>query len=1740
MKNKHLILIVLLLTVVPQVAFSDMSDYCSAPPYVTRTIAPNIMILMDNSEDMMGPAYTDEEYSPNATKDNYFGYFEPTGCYSESSNTFNEVLNVSATPNRSYNAGESCPVTAPYRGNLLNWATMSKFDVLQKVLIGGNSASKQGNAHTLVSISGSDWPTKYEDATVVGTDADGEDIHNGCVFKISNGNLTMTEEVPNSCHLLDSPLTQDDIFARQAVPDTVPQAIKAVDGFRRADFSFVDSLRDFSDGASDIFSSFVNYWNEQELVTSAWAAASCTDIQAGVLNGTMGDRFDLVLTLPQNLPNKTATWTVTTMPAWLSGPTYAVYNNKLNDGIATWSGTPTSAGNHAFEVSVTSDGCTGTSTISANISIEAESLKINHTSPLPAGSVGEAYSLELHGQGGTGALSWSAAGLPDGLSIGTFTSGTVTNYYIMGTPTTVGTSTVTLTVTDSATTPVSLSKNFELSILEGLAITTVELPTGQEGAAYTPTMSASGGNLSSATWTITSGSLPSGISMDTGGVFSGTLAAGTGADNPTNYPVTIQVADANGDSVDKSFTISIVPNQGHVVINSGATLPATYKGDSYSEQIDATGGLYFVLGQDGGAYDAYAGGYMWWVDAATPLPDWMSLDTTTGILSGTPDNNTDTTYTFVIHVMAGGHHEEAKTFSITSYKKAPTAVNRSKSFTVKVELIEEPLTDLNGNDAWDLGETYTDSNGNGKWDGKHGVFHKFWDATDPRARWGMTKTKEQGGSTEANVNTCIPVNNASTFFTNIQNATSVDTAPLADALYGAINYYGFNAPYGTGFSGCTNSDPIDNVPCRKNFVLMITSGDDLTGTSFADDIDSNCTKDATLGDAADLVQNACYGYRNDLRSDSTGTQNVYTYIVNTMGTDTGGGLEATALAGGGGFYQASNGSDIEDQLTKAIEDILAQAASGTAVSVLTTSSRGIGSMMQAYFLPIRPEGAREVRWTGYVQNLWIDPDDNLREDTASPYQLKIADDKVLKLYFDEATNETKAALFTESQLEACADPAIKNFDEVSYTWEGGLKLATRKPSERTLFTAKKVLHTSGTTTITTTEQDFTSKNTLFNTSMDTALKTALDSGATYTDDEVIGYIRGECLEGSVSGDTDCSATLDADFRDRRVMLSGGAANGNVWKLGDVISSTPKVLANTPSNTYHIDYGDTSYFEYLRSSGTDFVASGYADATTGYADRSALALVGANDGVLHAFRVGYLKDTGLDDGVLGLFKDFFSDADTDHDQIGEEVWGYIPFNALPYLKYLADPDYCHIYYNDLSVRLTDASLGDATDSAHDGPTDPKVKESWKTILIGGMRFGGACAGETPGPPLANVGYSAYYALDITDSEHPVPLWEFSDEDMGYATGFPSILRTGAATTNGHWYVAFGSGSTVLPKASTDMGRTKDGYLYVLNLKTGELVKKITLDHDAIVGDVLTIDKNKDYITEKLYFGTSYNDAGIWKGKLVSLDIPNQDLSASWTPTLNTIFTGDFPFTASPDAANDESNNTWVYAGSGKYFSDVDENYLDNQIFVGIKDAVSGETYPVTIADTDVVDKTNATTEGTVAETASVCTYDPTISGNFGMKDVVTRASQTLAQQTATVPGTGWYVTLSDGERVISRPLAVGGLVDFLTYKPSSDDCSYGGDSYLYAVGYKTGEAPAKIAIRNDQSTGGVTSGAVTVSKGIKLGPGAPPTGEAIIIPPPKEAQSQLKKKIQVATGVIVEAENTPAISITSEIVHWLKK
>ena len=80
------------------------------------------------------------------------------------------------------------------------------------------------------------------------------------------------------------------------------------------------------------------------------------------------------------------------------------------------------------------------------------------------------------------------------------------------------------------------------------------------------------------------------------------------------------------------------------------------------------------------------------------------------------------------------------------------------------------------------------------------------------------------------------------------------------------------------------------------------------------------------------------------------------------------------------FFDASEGGDLEAQINAAIAAILKKAASGTSISVLASSSTGEGALFQAFFYPSTFEGSNEIKWTGYVQGLFVDPFGNLRED----------------------------------------------------------------------------------------------------------------------------------------------------------------------------------------------------------------------------------------------------------------------------------------------------------------------------------------------------------------------------------------------------------------------------------------------------------------------------------------------------------------------------------------------------------------------------------------------------------------------------------------------------------------------------------------------------------------------------------------------------------------------------------------
>jgi len=221
------------------------------------------------------------------------------------------------------------------------------------------------------------------------------------------------------------------------------------------------------------------------------------------------------------------TWSVSsgTLPAGLT----------LGASTGVISGTPTASGTSTFTIQV-KDGNNNTATKSLSITVALPALVIS-TASLPGGQVGTSYSAILVASGGKTPYTWSVASgsLPAGLTL-SGGSGQVS-----GTPTTSGTSTFTVKVTDSASTTATKSLSIVVSAasVTPVQITTTSLPDAQQGSVYSSTLVASGGTTPY-TWSLSSGSLPSGLSLNSSnGQISGTPSASG------MFPMTVQVKDSS-------------------------------------------------------------------------------------------------------------------------------------------------------------------------------------------------------------------------------------------------------------------------------------------------------------------------------------------------------------------------------------------------------------------------------------------------------------------------------------------------------------------------------------------------------------------------------------------------------------------------------------------------------------------------------------------------------------------------------------------------------------------------------------------------------------------------------------------------------------------------------------------------------------------------------------------------------------------------------------------------------------------------------------------------------------------------------------------------------------------------------------------------------------------------------------------------------------------------------------------
>ena len=251
------------------------------------------------------------------------------------------------------------------------------------------------------------------------------------------------------------------------------------------------------------------------------------------------------------------------------------------------------------------------------------------TSSLPEGTVGAAYGQSLAVLGGTPPYSWSLSSgrLPGGIILSP--AGTLS-----GTPGTAGTYYFTVAVMDLL--GVSDTQDLSITINPPPSITTATLPLGTVGGGYNAMLAATQGTAPYV-WSLFSGTLPADLSMDANGVISGTpTAAGT------QY-FTVEVMDQAGATDTRALSITVyLP-----LVITTSSLPQGTVGAAYSESINASGG---------------APNQTWTITSGA-LPDGLSLDASTGAISGTP--NTAEIGAFTVEVMDEAGSTDSAALSIT-------------------------------------------------------------------------------------------------------------------------------------------------------------------------------------------------------------------------------------------------------------------------------------------------------------------------------------------------------------------------------------------------------------------------------------------------------------------------------------------------------------------------------------------------------------------------------------------------------------------------------------------------------------------------------------------------------------------------------------------------------------------------------------------------------------------------------------------------------------------------------------------------------------------------------------------------------------------------------------------------------------------------------------------------------------------------------------------------------------------
>jgi type IV pilus assembly protein PilY1 len=914
----------------------------------------------------------------------------------------------------------------------------------------------------------------------------------------------------------------------------------------------------------------------------------------------------------------------------------------------------------------------------------------------------------------------------------------------------------------------------------------------------------------------------------------------------------------------------------------------------------------------------------------------------------------------------------------------------------------------------------------------------------------------------------------------VDNITPLTWTPYAEAFYSAIGYFANRSDLRLNSDDfLVEKPPPSKFSCQRNHILIVSDGMSTMDAndkvkelaklygSYPPGSDGSCPWLMGSSRLDDLAWLASHRDIKTFRTTApastevptTPSQYITTHVIFTGVSNGAPGqcdpavlMRDTAASGGGVYAAVSDPGALADRFRDVLRRVTEGGNTGSDASVISTGEGNGAVFLQEQFYPLKSfdGGATSASWVGEMNSLWyyIDPflgtrpgaASTVRADSDQDRTLTLKKDQAVSFRYDPSANRTSAYLSNDSDGDGTPEGPEQGpleIDQVKALWRAGYQLWSRDltASPRTIYlpSQQKSLEVSGTGLM------YLDKIPSLGSAIQRQLlniSSSTNSGDP-TVQKVVDFVLGKDLSG------------DATVRGRKLNIPSApqadfTSGKGVWRLGDIISSTPKLESSTPLANYHLappnGYSDITYAAFL------------SDPSVKYKDRNTV-YVGANDGMLHAFKFGSLKSPAPDGSVASL-----EGAD-----FGKEQWAFVPKNALPYLKYLLAPNYRHLYLVDGSITLADVNIG--------------ANNEWRTVLIGAMGLGGATC-QTPGSncvqtPGSGAGYSSYFALDVTIPEKPVFLWEFFNPELGYATSGAAVIRSGDK-----WFAVFASGPTgpIDESACQFKGRSdRNLKIFVVDLKaTGTLIRdsnywvidtKIPYAFaGSVTGGAVDVDAKfakLDEVTKRpklgnddaVYLGYTRNTAadgsGTWtEGGVLRLLTKNSPLPSggpgadNWS--VSTVIDGVGPVTAGIARLVDRKNKKlWLYFGSGRYFSSADD--LEGQRYLlGVQDRC--------FASGGGLDKN--------CDLAIKPGPEPEATGKGG-----TLALGDLREIDTEGRGDekGWFIRLdgagtsAGAERVITDPVALtSGAVLFTTFQPNKVPCQLD-TSYLWRVKYDSGDA-----------------------------------------------------------------------------------